>query len=249
MYFESRAAAGQKLADKLAQHYLNEPCVVVALNSGAVEVGLQVANRLNCPISMLITEEITLPREPTPIGGMTHSGVFSYNNQYSKAQLEEFIMEYHGVIEQNKLEKLHHMNRDMTSDELINPALIRDRNVILVSDGLSGGFILDLAMTYLKPIRYLDLVIATPFADIYAVDRMHIMADRIECLNVLENYISTNHYYDAKDALSRSDAIDITSRALRAWYSNQTLSYLEQIKRTKPRSGQRANLQPLSSTS
>lgn len=221
MYFENRAAAGQQLADKLAEKYLGEPCTIVALSTGGVAVGLQIALRLNCPIAMLLTEEITLPRENTPIGGITHSGVFSYNHAYSDFELEEFIMEYHGVIEADKLEKLHRLHHEMAHEELISPTLLENRNVILVSDGLQGGFILDLAISYLKPIKHRKLVVATPFADIYAVDRMHILADQLVCINVLENYISTDHYYDDPAAPTREEATGLITKILRHWDSSQ----------------------------
>jgi predicted phosphoribosyltransferase len=51
----------------------------------------------------------------------------------------------------------------------------------------------------LKPIDYDRLIVATPFASVQAVDRMHIMADEIYCMNVLANYIETDHYYDTND--------------------------------------------------
>jgi putative phosphoribosyl transferase len=221
MYFENRAAAGQQLADKLAETYLGKPCTIVALSTGAVAVGLQIALRLNCPIAMLLTEEITLPQENTPIGGITHSGVFSYNHAYSDVELEEFVMEYHGVIEADKLEKLHRLHHQMAHEELISPTLLQNRNVILVSDGLQGGFILDLAISYLKPIKHLKLVVATPFADIYAVDRMHILADELLCINVLENYISTDHYYDDPASPTREEATAVITKILRHWNSSQ----------------------------
>jgi predicted phosphoribosyltransferase len=43
------------------------------------------------------------------------------------------------------------------------------------------------------------LVVAVPFANVPAVDRMHILADEIYCLSVIEDYISTDHYYDNND--------------------------------------------------
>ncbi|MGB4759403.1 MAG: hypothetical protein WBP26_05105 [Candidatus Saccharimonadales bacterium] len=234
MYFENRAAAGQQLADMLAEKYLGEPCTIVALSTGGVAVGLQIALRLNCPIAMLLTEEITLPQEHTPIGGITHSGVFSYNHAYSDFELEEFVMEYHGVIEADKLEKLHRLHHEMAHEELISPTLLENRNVILVSDGLQGGFILDLAITYLKPIKHRKLLVVTPFADIYAVDRMHILADELICINVLENYISTDHYYDDPASPTREEATALITKILRHWNASQQAEQARQQSVVQP---------------
>lgn len=198
-YFASRLQAGRMLASQLLPRYKDEDCVVIALSDGGVMVGAQIAMQLHCGISMLLVDEIELPMEMIAIGGITQDGSFAYNMAYSPGELEEMLMEYHGTIEQEKLEKLSEMHRLMRSANLIRPDLIKNRNVILVSDGLSSGFSIDLALQYLKPIAIKKLVIATPLASVPAVDRMHILADDIYCLSVVENFITTDHYYDTQD--------------------------------------------------
>jgi len=79
---------------------------------------------------------------------------------------------------------------------LIRRDLLYGHNVILVSDGLNSGISLDAAQDFLKPIKIERLIIVTPLATVQAVDRMHIIADEIVCLDVVENYMNTNHYYD-----------------------------------------------------
>ncbi len=114
---------------------------------------------------------------------------------YSTGQLEEFDMEYHHYIEQAKLDKLSEMHRLLGNGGLIKRELLKDHTIILVSDGLKSTFSLDAAEDYLKPVRIKHLVVATPLASVSAVDRMHILADEIHCLSVVENYMDTNHYY------------------------------------------------------
>lgn len=244
MYFDSRAAAGQQLAEQLAQKYIDEPCTVVALNTGSVVVAMQIALRLGSPVALLLTEEILLPQEPTPIGGITQSGIFSYNPNYTESQIAEFVSEYHSVIEQAKLERLRHMHQELSREELISPALLTDRHVILVSDGLKGGFALDMALSYLKPIKHRKIVVATPFADVTAIDRIHILADGVACLNVVQNYISTDHYYDKQDSYSRKEAIDIVGEELREWYCRQPLDQLERVRRNPAHQVHHGRLQP-----
>jgi predicted phosphoribosyltransferase len=94
---------------------------------------------------------------------------------------------------------MHDMNRLLGVGGMIEKRLLAGTNIILVSDGLKSGFALDLAAEYLKPIAYEKLIIVTPFASVRAVDRMHILADEIICMNVLDNYIDTDHYYDVND--------------------------------------------------
>lgn len=199
MYFESRTAAGKTLAEELAVKYEHQPCAVVALSDGGVMVGAQIALRLHAILGMLLTEPINLPREDDPVAGISENGSFAYNNMYAPGEIEEFISEYRSYIEEQKFNKMSEMHRLLGGSGIIRPDLLEDKNIILVSDGLSSGFSLDVAMEFLKPISIKKLVVATPFASVPAVDRMHILADDIYCLNVLEDYISTDHYYEKND--------------------------------------------------
>lgn len=162
-------------------------------------VGVQIASQLHCILTMLLTAEIMLPREPYAIAGITSQGNVAFNQYYSKGEIDEMMTDYFSFVEQEKFNKMHDMNRLIGAGGLIDKKLLKGHTLILVSDGLSSGFALDLAAEYLKPVNYEKLVIVTPFASVQAVDRMHILADEIICMNVLENYIDTNHYYDVND--------------------------------------------------
>lgn len=195
MYFKNRAEAGQQLAAKLGK-YRYENTAVIALSDGGVVVGAQIAMQLHCVLTMLLTEPIKLPGEPDAVASINAEGGFTFNSMYSTGQLEEFNSEYRQYIEQQKLEKLHDMNRLLGEGGLIKNELLRGHNVILVSDGLNNGFSLDAAADFLKPLKLERLIVATPIASVPAVDRMHIIADEICCLSVIENYMNTNHYYE-----------------------------------------------------
>ncbi len=196
MYYKSRHQAGQLLASKLVDKYRYENCAVVALSDGGVIVGAEIASRLHCVLTMLLTEEVKLPGETKPIAVVNQDGGFTYNNLFSTGQLEGFTADYHNYLEQEKMQKFHAINRLLGDGGLIRRDLLYGRNVILVSDGLNSGISLDAASDFLKPIKIDRLIVATPLATVAAVDRMHILADEIQCLSVVENYMNTNHYYD-----------------------------------------------------
>ena len=216
MYFKSRVEAGQKLAAELGK-YRYENCAVVALSDGGVIVGAQIAAALHCVLTMLLIEPIELPGEPDPVAGINQDGGFTYNNMYSTGQLEEFVSEYYGYIEQAKRQKLHEMNRLLGEGGLIRRDLLRGHNIILVSDGLNSGFSLDVASDYLKPIRADRLIMATPIASVSAVDRMHIMTDEIHCLSVIDNYMNTNHYYEDNALPTHETIIDTIKSVVLNW--------------------------------
>ena len=199
MYFASRLQAGRMLASQLVPKYRYENCAVIALSDGGAMVGAQIASQLHCILTMLLTAEIMLPREPNAIAGITSEGNVAFNQYYSKGEQDELMGDYFSYVEQEKFNKMHDMNRLLGTGGIIDKKLLQGNNIILASDGLRSGFALDLAAEFLKPVAYEKLIIVTPFASVQAVDRMHIMADEIICLNVLENYIDTDHYYDTQD--------------------------------------------------
>lgn len=217
MYFESRVSAGKLLAQQISQKYKNEKCAVVALSDGAVMVGAQIAMEMHCVLTMLLTDAIQLPHENTAIAGINQDGSFTYNNFYSPGEIEEFVSEYRSFIEQEKMQKIREMHRLEGRGGLIRKALLTGHNVILVSDGLSNGFSLDLAAEYLKPIKMKRLIVATPMASVPAVDRMHILADEIFCLNVVEDYISTDHYYETQDVPPHEKVVRTVEQIVSHW--------------------------------
>ena len=195
MYFESRAEAGMKLAELLLERYRFENCAVVALTDGAVLVGEEIAAALHCVLTLLLIEDIEVPGESVSFGGVSETGGFTYNGMFSAGEIEEYTAEFHGYLDEKKREAFQKINRLLGEGGLIDKSMLLDRTVILVSDGLDNGASIDVAMDFLKPIRTLRVVVATPVASIPAVDKLHTSADEIHILDVKENFMGTNHYY------------------------------------------------------
>ncbi len=217
MYFASRTEAGKILADEIVKKHAGEKCAVVALSDGSVITGAQIALRLNAPLSLLLVEPIELPREGIPIGGLSDDGSFAYNGLYSAGEIDELVTEYHNYIEGLKTSKLSQMHELLGAGGLIRKDLLDDRVVILVSDGLTSGFSLDVASKYLMSVRYKKLIIATPLASVPAVDRMHVLGDEIYCLNVVHDYITTDHYYDLRDVPPHKVIVQVLERLMNQW--------------------------------
>jgi len=216
-YFPSRQAAGDMLANELEQKYRYEDCAVLALSDGAVVVGAQIAQRLHCVLTMLLTSSIRLPNEYNILAEINQKGAMTYNDMFSAGELEELTTEYFHYIEEQKMERIFEMNKVLGAGGLIKDELLRNRTIILVSDGLNNGMSLQAAADYLKTVRTKRLVIATPFASVTAVDKMHIMGDEIICFNVIEDIISIDHYYDDPALPSHDKVIDIIEDIILQW--------------------------------
>lgn len=217
MYFESRAQAGQVLAAELVERYRYEDCVVVALSDGAVQVGEQIAAALHCVLTMLLVEDIVVPGEGLSFGGVSQNGGFTYNGMFSAGEIEEYTSEFHGYLEEQKREAFQRINRLLGDGGLIEDSMIRDHAVILVADGLDNGASIDVALDFLKPLRIKRLVIATPVASVPAVDKLHMAADELHVLDVKENFMGINHYYDQNDIPSHEETIAKLNQIVLNW--------------------------------
>lgn len=189
----------------------------MALSDGGVQVGAQIAMQLHCPLTLLMSAEIMLPREPQAVAGITAGGVVALNHSYTDGELEDLMGENYGFIESEKLLQMHNLNSLVGKGGTISKKLLKGHNIIIVSDGLKTGFEVDLAAAFLKPIELQKMVVATPFASVQAVDRMHVLADDLYCLSVISEYIDTDHYYDTNDVPDHDLVLQTIENVVENW--------------------------------
>lgn len=216
MYFASRTAAGQKLADEL-EKYRYEDCAVLALSDGGVVVGAQIAAKLHCPLMFLLMRDIVLPGEKSAVGVVDQNGGFTYDDMFSAGELEAIKGDFHTYIESEKLAKWRELNRLLTDGGLVNAEILKGRNIIVVSDGLFSGTSLLATNNFLKPIKTKRTVLCTPIATIEAVDKMHILGDELHVLSVVEDTFELDHYYENDDVPEQSEIIKIINEAILRW--------------------------------
>lgn len=217
MYFESRGHAGQLLAAQIFEKYRYENCAVMALSEGAVLVGEQIAASLHCVLTLLLIEDIEVPGESLSFGGVSQSGDFTYNSAFSSGEIDGFTSEFHGYLEEQKREKFQKINRLVGDGGVIDRDLLRDRVIIVVADAISDGAAIDVALDFLKPVRTVKVVVATPVATVPAVDKLHVLADEVHILDVKENYMGADHYYDNNTIPSQEETIAKINQIILNW--------------------------------
>ena len=217
MYFQNRGEAGQILAQQLYERYRYENCAVVALSDGAVVLGEQIAAWLHCVLTMLVTEEIDIPGESLSFGAVSQTGNFTYNGMFTSGQINEYTNEFHGYLEEQKRQAFQKINRLLGDGGLIDRDLLRDHTIILVSDGLDTGAVIDVAVDFLKPIRIERLVIAAPTASIEAVDRLHVLADELHILDVKPNFMGVDHYFEDNTVPSHEETVAKINEIVLNW--------------------------------
>ncbi|MDO4773944.1 MAG: phosphoribosyltransferase family protein [Candidatus Saccharibacteria bacterium] len=218
MYFESRSHAGATLAEQLLAQYRYENCAVLALSDGAVLVGEQIAWRLHCVLMLLLSESIEVPGEGVSFGAVAQGGQFTYNSQFTEGQIDGYTSEFYGYLEEQKREANQRLNRLLGDGGIVDKDMLRDRTVILVSDGFSDDLSsLDVALNFLKSIRTERIVVAAPTASVAAIDRLHVIVDEMHILDVKENFMGVNHYFEDNTLPSREDTITKINQIVLNW--------------------------------
>lgn len=217
MYFESRGQAGKLLADQLVEKYRYEDMAVVALGSGAVLVGEQIAAELHCVLTMLVTQDIAIPGENMEFGAVSQSGQFTYNANLSTGEIDGYTSEFHGYLSEQQREAFQKINRLVGDGGTIDARLLYGRSVIVVSDGLCDASEISAVLDFLKPISTVKLIVAAPIATVPMVDVVHVRFDEVHILDVKQNYISTDHYYQDNTVPSMEETVDRISQIITSW--------------------------------
>lgn len=211
-YFQSRAAAGQQLAQQMLSTFKGIECAVVALSEGGVIVGKEIAMALECSLNLLLVDPIEVPGEPEAIGAISETGTFAYNKMYAPGQIEELMMDYRGYVEEAKRTQLSKLHQLAGPGASIRTDDLQHKHLILVSDGMGTGYSMDIALDVFKPVAMLSLSVAAPVVSPAAIDHMRVQCDHVFYLHVAQNYLSTDHYYDTKDGMEREEIITIVKQ-------------------------------------
>lgn len=217
-YFKNRQEAGRLLAEKLIDHN-KENTVVLSLSEGGVVVGAEIAKTLHSQLFLLVTEDVDLPGEPDPVATMSSSGSFTYNsNSYSTGELEALSSDYRPVIEAGRMHAFQKINRILSSDGgSIPKERLKNHVIIIVSDGIRNGLSLDVVGDFLKPIQDKSIIVATPIADVQTLDKMRLLSDEVVCLNAIDNYMNTDHYYEDNKMPEHDELIKLMQHIIFEW--------------------------------
>ena len=134
------------------------------------------------------------------------------------ARLTNIPVNFTAILEEQKREAMQRINRLLGEGGIIDTDMLRDRTVILVSDGIDDATVLDVAVDFLKPIRINKLVVATPIATVPVVDKLHMLADELHVLDVKENFLGVDHYYEKNDMPSHEETVAKINQIILNWH-------------------------------
>jgi predicted phosphoribosyltransferase len=217
MYFHDRAQAGDKLADELME-YRYENTVVLALSPGGVAVGEQIARRLHSTMSMLLTARISAPGdESLVLGAIDQSGVFTFNSMIPAGEMEEYMEDVRGYLEEQKLKEMYRMTTVLGDHGLADPGQIDGRNVIITTDGVKNGLSYDAALHFLERLHVEKTIAAIPVGPAEVIERLSQMVDEMHFLYIPMNFLTVSHYYTDEDRIDPATVRERIDNVVSRW--------------------------------
>jgi putative phosphoribosyl transferase len=195
MRFKDRAEAGRQLADRLGSYARRREVLVLALPRGGVPVGLAIARALGAPLDVFVVCKLVPPEHPgETIGAAASGGVrFVHQPAVERLRVSEFTIQRIAEEAERELRRLEETYRGG-----LPPISVRDRDVVLVDDGVATGSTMKAAVLALRQLQPARLVAAVPVAPALAAEDLRQRVDELICLNTSEQDFSTvSAWYDA----------------------------------------------------
>ena len=193
MRFRNRADAGRLLAAQLTEYAGRSDVLVLALPRGGVPVAFEVASALAAPLDVFLVRKLGVPGHPElAMGAIAAGGVELLNEALIRdLGVPAALVEQTAVRERLELER-----RDRLFRGGRRPAIVRDRTVVLVDDGLATGSTMEAAIVALRQHAPKLIVVAVPVGARETCGRIRRIAERVVCLQTPERFSAVGLWYD-----------------------------------------------------
>ena len=199
MRFKNRTDAGRQLAARLERFARRSDTIVLALPRGGVPVAFEIASSLSLPLDVFLVRKLGVPgHTELAMGAIAAGGI--------EVLSEDLIRDLglpHALVQQVAVrERLELDRRDKEYRGGRQAPNVRDRNVILVDDGLATGSSMQAAILALRQHAPASIVVAVPVGARDTCERLGRLADTVECLSMPEPFQAVGLWYEAFDQTS-----------------------------------------------
>ena len=178
--YRDRQDAGLVLAAKLEPYRLKRP-IILAIPNGGVAVALPIARHFDCPLHLIVVRKLQIPGNPEAgFGSVASDGSLLLNEPLIRR-----LGLTKEVIARKKDQALKTIRARLGK---YGPAAVfpdlRDRDVILVDDGLASGLTMEAAVQGVKKHKPERVFVAVPTSSMSAFRRISPRVDTVVCPDV-----------------------------------------------------------------
>ncbi|MBY0357924.1 MAG: hypothetical protein K2W82_07970 [Candidatus Obscuribacterales bacterium] len=197
--FRDRLHAGNLLGEALkkilTQNGNDLDTVIIALPRGGVPVARQIAENLSAPLSILVSKKIGAPYQPElALGAVSSTGVVVLNETLGiiNDQVHPYIKtESNRLIDDTKTLQKRWLDQAGLSENQD----LKNKQVILVDDGVATGMTTLAALRSLKELGALRTILATPIIASDARKRLENECDLIVGLENPNDFEAVGQFY------------------------------------------------------
>lgn len=203
MIFQNRAEAGQKLAAKLTSLQNAKNLIVLAIPRGGVVIGQKLAEKLGCPLDVIITKKIGIPADPEVAMGAVGA--------IGQPVIDEELAARVGADEAYVKKQIARVRQEVARREKKfrgnRPALnLKDRTVILTDDGVATGATMAAAVEVVRQQDPKKIIIAVPVVSRSSLAKIS-QADQVIYLDAPELFFAVGQFYRQFPQLSDETVI------------------------------------------
>lgn len=202
MRYENREDAGLQLSTLLLEKKIHAD-YVITIPRGGIPVALVITKQLHIPLRLMLIRKIGHPINPEfAIGAVAENSILMHNHSF----VNEKHPEINSIIqkERNRIEEMKvKFNHEFSFDE------IKQKNIILVDDGIATGTCIELAIQELRKNGAKTITIATPVCPFNTFQHIKKIADEIVCGIVAQQFTGISAYYHDFEQLSDEQVIEL----------------------------------------
>lgn len=208
MIFKDRTEAGRKVAERLDHYRGRGDVIVLALPRGGVVNGREIAERLGCPLDIIIIRKIGFPGQPElAAGAVAENGAvilnerivaFGVPEEYIKRETERL------KVEIDRRKGLYRGGKGIPH--------LAGKTVIIVDDGVATGATMKAAIQAVKEEGPARVVAALPVASEEAEQSIKKMVDEWICLQTPPEFMAIGSYYEDFEQVSDEEVIELLGK-------------------------------------
>jgi len=210
--FHDRDDAGKVLSAILSPYYKKAAnTIVLAIPSGGVPIGLEVAKGLSLPLDLMIARKIPIPGNPEAgLGAVALEGDVFFNNELI-SYLQLSSGDIGALVDKVKMD-LEERNRLFRQGRPLPD--VTHKTVLIADDGLASGYTMLACVESLRRQGVRKMAVVVPTASEQAISLISQVVEEIFCAN-----IRTGQYFAVAEAyanwydLSRNEVLIRLQRA------------------------------------
>lgn len=203
--YNNRSHAGKVLADIVVEHQIEDP-IILALPRGGVPIAKEIAEKLKVPLDVLMVRKIGSPFNPEyGIGALSedliplfNAGEFLHWDDL-ESEVKEIIEDERGELRRRV--KLYRGDRTLPD--------VRNKNVILVDDGLATGVTAAAAASFIKTKKPSKVILAVPVGPQRISEIVRVNVDEIICPYTPPNLSGIGLWYHDFNQVSDQEVLMI----------------------------------------